>query len=299
MDEYGSAAILPAAFQRSGASKLLGLLIYVVMTPLIAVFGALLLSTPIHYLLVSFGVDEDDTGIGFLILLPIVLVAVIVLAVRDYRRRAFLKVIVDRDRIAIERSHKPLDVALAEISGIRLVWANFDIACILERSDKVSVRIPSDVAPLPAVKAPLEVALIPGLVADLDRRLREGQSVVVCESRLKAFSRIVGGLFTLPLSIRASIFMKLGLMRIRQGLLGMKGGFVVYSRGLSPRSGDERSLIPWHHLECVMRDEVGLVYRSRGGTEFAASQLAKNYWVVSEWVLGMESNGSVGGEDAL
>jgi len=280
-----SSTVLPATFQRKALSKATGCLAYILMIPLAAVFIALFLHFPIYYLLKKCGVPEEYAECTFPILLPIVTVGVVVWGTRDYRRRAALKVIIDRDGVVVDRATKVYSVSTAEVKGIHLVPTGSSVACILERADNSTMRLPPEIAPFSSVREPLEAALITRLVQDLDERMSRGQSLAVRESRLTAMRRILKGLFMILLAVRGIGFFRLGIRQIHQGWLWLKGGFALYGRGLCHPGGDERCLIPWDELECVRHDANGLVFRSPGGPTFAASPFAKNYWVAEVWIV--------------
>src|SRR5262245_18928362 len=88
---------LPAVFRRDAVSKAAGLLVYVLATPFVALFLALFLSLPAIYLLGLIGVDEVRARYAFPVLLCPSVVLVIAWAVREYRQRAAVEVVVDRD----------------------------------------------------------------------------------------------------------------------------------------------------------------------------------------------------------
>ncbi|MCP4376513.1 MAG: hypothetical protein GY794_10120 [bacterium] len=289
----GSMDILPATFQRAGSNKLFGLLVYILWIPTIVVVLGWILLMIVVRLLTALDMGANFSMAVIIILLLMLLVGVIIFGVRHYRRRAFIKIVIDRDRIVINRGRKPLEILLTEIQGICLGRFGSDAACILDRLNGKPVCLPPNIAPFSAVEPALNETVIPHLLMELNERLENGQPVVVCESHLKAFLRMVGGLCTilvstLTLSQRGSFGS--GFMRVRCGWIGMRGGFILYRGGLSPRSGDERSLVPWEDLKCIRCDMRGLVYRSVKGETFAASPVARNYVVVSAWLLDFERN---------
>ena len=92
---------IPATFRRAGTSRAVGCLVYSVVAPFVALFLALFISLPLGFALEAIGISTDRGGRPFVILLPIVSVAVAVWGYRDYQSRAGLAVVIDRDRVTV------------------------------------------------------------------------------------------------------------------------------------------------------------------------------------------------------
>jgi hypothetical protein len=283
----GSRAVLPTSFQRDVGSKAAGCLVYALVAPMLAFVVALILSFPVSYLLTSLGVSEERAKYAFPILLPAIAVGACAQGAREYRQRAAQSVLIDWERIVIGRGTRARTVAFSDVTRVRVVPGRLAMTCVLEGSFGKPLPLPADLAPFSLVREALEAALIPRLSRELDERLRNGESVAIRESRPGAILRIVRGLGVVLLSVTLkgkSAVLSHGLLLVRHGWLGRRGGFVVRWQGLCPRSGDERDLVPWDELERLRHDQVGLVFRSRGGQIFAASPYAADYFVCSAWL---------------
>ena len=282
-----SRPVLPASFQRDVGSKAAGCLVYALVAPMLAIVVALIVSFPVSYLLTSLGVSEERAKYAFPILLPVVAVVVCAQGVREYRQRAAQSVLIDWEGIVIGRGTKARTVAFSDVAIVRVVPGPRAMACVLEGRFGKPLRLPADLAPFSVLKGPLDAALIPRLSRKLDERLRNGESVAVSESRSGAILRIFRGLGVILLSVilkGKSAVLSHGVLLVRQGWLGRHGGFVVRRQGLCPGSGDQRDLVPWDELERLRHDQVGLVFRSRGGEIFAASPYAEDYCVCAAWL---------------
>ncbi len=141
-----------------------------------AVF-VLAIALPIMYGLEAVGVPHERSGAAFVVLLPLVGLGVAAWGYRDYRRRAALEVVIDRDRIALRVDSRQVDLLPADVASIRLdpTWTGF--ACILIRTTGKSVRLPPEIAPLAEARDALDVTLIPDLVRRLDERITRGDAV--------------------------------------------------------------------------------------------------------------------------
>ena len=166
---------IPARYQRAGSSKIVGCLVYLAVAPFVALFLALFLAVPIMYALEALGLSRDRASAPFLVLLPLTGVGVAAWAYRDYRRRAALEVVIDRDRVTIGKDSRRTVLRFEDVVSIRLVPARANIACVLvPRSGRV-LRLPPEIAPFALVHEALEVTLIPEMVRRLDERIARGE----------------------------------------------------------------------------------------------------------------------------
>src|SRR5437868_254583 len=93
---------LPATFGRTGGSKAVGCLVYVVVTPFVAIFLALFLTLPIQLALQASVISEETAGHIFFFIFIVIGLATLRWAIRDYRRRADLTVTIGWDRIVVQ-----------------------------------------------------------------------------------------------------------------------------------------------------------------------------------------------------
>ena len=285
---------LPATFGRTGGSKAAGCLVYMVSTPFVAIFLALFLTLPIQLALRA-GVISDETAKYIVLFVFIVSgLATLMWVIRDYRRRADFKVIIGWDRIVVQLGSRGDELPFPEVKSIRLVPAGLDLACVLVRQRGRSLRLSPEVAPFSLVRDALDETLIPELVLRLDRRLAAGERVTIRDGLLRSTLVIAGGLLRAltsvimmvnPLGIPLAIVrFQYGILMMRQGWLGTRGGFVLDNRGLHPRSDGDSEPIPWDQLERIQADAVGLVLGSAGGRTFGVSALAEDHWPVLRWI---------------
>ena len=147
---------IPARYQRAGSSKIVGCLVYLVVTPFVALFLALFLAVPLMFALEALGLSRDRASAPFPVLLPLFGLGVAVWGYRDYRQRATLEVVIDRDQVTIGIDSRRTVLRFDDVVSIRLVPTRVDFACILvPRSGRV-VRLPSEIAPFSLVREPLE-----------------------------------------------------------------------------------------------------------------------------------------------
>ena len=92
---------IPAIYRRDAISKATGCLVYLVAAPFVALMLALFVSVPLMVVLESFGMARERASTPFLVLLPLFLLGVAVWGFLDYRRRANLEVVIDRDHVGI------------------------------------------------------------------------------------------------------------------------------------------------------------------------------------------------------
>src|SRR5262245_31222353 len=129
---------IPARYQRAGSSMAVGCLAYVVVTPFVALFLALFLAVPLVYVLEALGLARDRASAAFLVLLPLFGVGVATWGYRDYRRRAALEVVIDRDRVTIDMKSRRVVLRFEDVVSIRLIPTGIGFACVLvPRSGRV------------------------------------------------------------------------------------------------------------------------------------------------------------------
>jgi hypothetical protein len=184
----------------------------------------------------------------------------------------------------------------AKVMSIGLAPARLYLACVLVRQRGRPLRLSPEVAPFDLIRDALDETLIPELVQRLDRRLGAGELVAIRASLPRSLLAIAEGLsqclssvililnpLRMPLAI--AVFRN-GILVMRQGWLGIRGGFTMSDRGLCPRSNGDVDPIPWGRLERIHASEVGLVVRSRGrgGLTFGVSGLAEDFWPALRWI---------------
>jgi len=91
----------PATYRRDASSKALGCLVYTVVAPFVAVFLWLFVSLPLAFGLRALGGNPAQEKGLILGSLAVVAAGVIAWGVRDYRRRAAVEVVLDRDRVVV------------------------------------------------------------------------------------------------------------------------------------------------------------------------------------------------------
>jgi hypothetical protein len=285
---------IPARYQRAGSSKIVGCLVYLVVAPFVALFLALFLAVPIMLVLEALGLSRDRASTPFLVLQPLFGVGVAAWGYRDYRRRAALEVVIDRDRVAMGIDSRRTVLRFEDVVSIRLVPTRIDFACVLvPRSGRV-LRLPPEIAGFALVRESLEVTLIPEMVRQLDERIARGETVTfrVPSGRLfgtmsRGFGALIlGGLFMvnpwrIPLGI---LVMRHAIMVIRQAWLGIRGGLVMDREGLRRFSDASATPASWDRLEWIRSDPIGLVLRSTEGQIFALSALTDDFWPALRWI---------------
>lgn len=287
-------ANLPASFERTGGSKAVGCLVYAVSTPFVALFLAIFLLGPIQLALQACDAREYISKLVTFAVYFLVGLGTMVWAVRDYRRRADYKVTIQWDRIVVQLGSRRVDLPFAEVASIRLVPAGLNFSCVLLRQRGTSLRLSPEVAPFNLVRDALEETLISELVRRLDHEVGAGELVAIRENIPRSLLAIAGGLFRVLIWVvlilnplrrpLALAFRRCGILMIRQGWLGLRGGFVLNDRGLCPRSNGEREPIPWDRLDRIHMGDVGLILRSRSGHTFGVSALSENFWPVLRWI---------------
>ncbi len=164
---------IPAVYRRESASKLVGCLVYLVVAPFVALILALFIAVPLMFGLEALGVSgsKDLGGLAFVVLLPLMGVGVAIWGYRDYRRRASLEVVIDRDRVTIRRGRAEQVLLFEDVISVRLVPTPEDFACVLGRRSGGRVQLPLEVAWFTMVRGALEITLIRQMVSRLDDRI--------------------------------------------------------------------------------------------------------------------------------
>src|SRR5271165_4596640 len=162
---------IPATFRRPGSSRAVGCLVYSVVAPFVSLFLALFISLPVGFALEALGLSKTGGNLSFVILLPIIAVAVVAWGYRDYRNRAALEVIVDRRCVSIGVGSNQRVLNFADVDSIRVATTRHGFACVLIPRSGRSLRLPPEIAPFEMAREPLDETLIPLLVQRLDSRL--------------------------------------------------------------------------------------------------------------------------------
>jgi hypothetical protein len=287
------ATLIPTVLRRPGSSKIVGCLVYLVVAPFVALSLALFVAVPLMLVLESLGLSRDSATAPFLVLLPLFGVGVAVWGYRDYRRRAALAVVIDRDQVTIEVDGRRTVVRFEDVVSIRLAPARLDFTCALVTSGRV-VRLPPEVAPFAKVREPLDLTLIPELVRRLDQRIARGEAVTIRASAARlavAMCRAFGALVLGVLSLANPWWFLMGILVVRhatvvlrQSWLGLRGGLIIERGGLRHPSDASPIPTPWDRLERVRSDPIGLVLRSTEGQVFALPPLADDFWPALRWI---------------
>ncbi len=229
-----------------------------------------------------------------MILLPIVAVGVMVWGYRDYRSRAALEVVINRDRVTVGVNSNQRALNFADVDSIRIASTRYGFACVLIPRFGRSLRLPPEIAPFALSFAPLDETLIPLLVQRLDARINRGE---VVELRMPAGRVLVmtfraPGILVLGCLMLINPWMFLVGLRvvghattlIHQLWLGFRGGFLMNRQGLRGLKPATAEFTPWDHLERDQHDTVGLVVRSTEGKSFILSSLTDNSWPATRWI---------------
>jgi len=186
------------------------------------------------------------------------------------------------------------------VDSIRLVGTGERMGCVLGRVGGGSIRLPPDLAPYSLVRGLLEPTLIDRLRRELDDRLRAGEVVAIREQALGGLGRIVkgsglllGSLYVI-LTLRPWLGVPLfrgALILMKQGWIGLGGGFELEARGVRGRSA---GLIDWADLDPAEPGEIGLILRARDGRTVSASPYAENYWPARSWLAARKPPGAAG-----
>ena len=285
---------IPARFRRVGSSKFIGCLVYLIVAPLVALCLALFLSVPIMLALEAIGMSRDRASAPFLILLPLFIVGVAVWGYRDFRRRAALEVVIDRDQVTVVIDSRRSVLRFEDVVSIRLVPTRIDFACaLLSRSGRVR-RIPPEIAPFALVGDALDATLIPELVRKMDDRIASGEALSLRISNARflfTISRAAGALLlgVLMLVNPWTILMGILVVRhatlvIRQSWVGTRGGLVVEREGLLRFVDTGTTPVSWDRLTRISSDPIGLVLRSTDGQFFTLSALTDDFLPALRWI---------------
>ncbi|WP_406698031.1 hypothetical protein V5E97_04175 [Singulisphaera sp. Ch08] len=285
---------IPARYQRTGSSKIVGCLVYLVVTPFVALFLALFLAVPLMYSLETLGLSRDRASAPFLVLLPLIGVGVVAWSYRDYRRRAALEVVIDRDRVTIGKDSRRTVLRFEDVVSTRLVPTRIDFACVLVSRSGQALRLPAEIAPFSLVREPLEVTLIPEMVRRLDERIARGEAVTLRIPSARILVMMCRGFGALLMSVlmlvnpwripMGLLVMRHAITVIRQSWLGIRGGLIIDREGLRHFSDAPATPMSWDRLERIRSDPIGLVLRSRERQVFALSSLTDDFWPALRWI---------------
>ncbi len=288
------ASPLPAIYRREAGSKLVGCLVYVVAAPFVALMLALFVSLPLMLVLEGLGMSHERASIPFPVLLPLIGVGVAIWGYRDYRRRAALEVVIDRDGVTINVDARRSLVPFEEVASIRLVPTRDDYACILVTRAGRAVKIPPEVAPLHRIHEPLDATLIPEMMRGLDERIARGEAVTLGIPATRLVITMFRAILILPLAtlmlIRFSTHrMGVQMVRhswilVRQAWMGFRGGLIIERAGPRPASDPSVLPIPWDQLDLIQTGPIGLVLRSKEGRVLSLSSLADDFWPALRWI---------------
>lgn len=286
-------------FRRPVGSKLGRL----VITTLWALLAILVLTAALFGLfwglLWAAGLGGDAEILVLSVVLPIVSVGVIALAIHDYQHRAEIVVTVYPDCVTIQQAGKAYAVRFEAVRDVRLEPWGLDAACVLVLSSGQSVRLPPEAAPFSQVQAVLESVLVTRLADELADRLANGETILVSENRLRAWTRIayaagimlLGILWMLTLQgVKAGIgILVLAMNQARRGWRGTRTAWEASRQGIRPANRTAPLVCPsqdhhWFQLESAQVDSAGLVMRFTDGRTLTASPFATNYWPLAVWL---------------
>jgi hypothetical protein len=265
-----------------------------VVAPVVALSLALFLAVPLLFALEALGLSRDRASSPFLVLLPLIGVGVAGWGYRDYRRRAALEVVIDRDRVTIGVDSRRTVLRFEDVLSIRLVPTRIDFACVLvPRSGRV-MRLPPEIAPFALVREPLEVTLIPEMVRRLGERIARGEAVTLRIPPARLLVTMSRGFGALLISVCLLVnpwrilvwvlVVRHAITVIRQSWLGIRGGLIIEREGLRRFSDAPATPTAWDHLERIRSDPVGLVLQSSEGQVLALSSLTDDFWPASRWI---------------
>lgn len=279
----------PVRFVRTGGSKLIGCLVYLVVVLALGTFlGAM------GAALAVWGAESAKLSETLQIVAGcaagLALFAFVAwFAWRDFRRRAYAEVVVSADGLAVNGA----ELAFADVASVFLRFEGWSPTIELEAGDGRRRRLPSDIAPFEQIEPLLVQRLLPRMLERVEREFAAGRTVPLRESGARAVGRIFYGLFLilvsplLMLSIRhlgkGLDAFRLGVARIRQGWRGRTGGFTLTADGVLP-AGEEARSIPWRELTAESLDGHGVTLVSMEGPRMSASLFAENFWPLSRLI---------------
>jgi hypothetical protein len=248
---------------------------------------ALFASIPVMLVLAAFGVPWERANGFFLLMVPVFGLGMGVWGYHEYQRGAGLEVIIERDRVTVGTNGRKRVLRFEDVNYIRLVPAGSELACILIPRSGRALRLPPEIVPFDIIRDALAISVIFQLLGRMDERLARGETVDLRISRIRlavTTSRALGALLSgaamllNPLCFSLGLhFLRYGKLLIQQSLMGIRGGLVLERHGLRSPSKRNRAVIPWHLLELVQTDSIGLVLRSKERHRFALSALTDNY----------------------
>lgn len=282
------------AYRRAESSKAVGCLVYLVVTPFVALSLSLLIAVPLIFVLQGLGVSERFAPIAFPILLIPISLGAIAWGFHEYRGRAAAEVLIYQDGVLAQVGRARRALAFDDVETVRLDPAGLDMACTLIPRTGRALRLPPDIAPYSIVSRPLSNSLIAVLARRLGNRFDAGESVTVRERLPRALRHLARGvagvvagcllILTLLHAIRGIAVVRNGVWLVRQGLVGVTGGVLVDSHGLRHLREEAGARITWDRLTLVHVDELGFLVRSDEGRTFVASPFAEGYLAASAWI---------------
>jgi hypothetical protein len=213
---------------------------------------------------------------------------------REYRGRASAEVAIHRDGVVARVGGSRKVFAWADVQGVRFAPTGLDLSCILVLKAGGSFRLPPEVAPCSVAAAALEWTLVRGLARRLGRRIDAGGSIEVREAGVRSAFIIARGLIVIAVGVvlvlslryarRGAFAVHHGVMLVRQGRDGTRGGFIADAEGVRPLKGDVRDSIPWARVALIQADLSGIVLRSDDGRSIVASPFAEGFWPAAHWI---------------
>jgi hypothetical protein len=248
----------------------------------------------LFYVFERLGWSREQAGSAFVVLLPLMGLAVVSWGYHDYRRRAALEVVIDLDRVEVGIASRHQVLRHDDVVSIRLVPTRMDFACVLIPRSGRALGLPPEIAPFMLAREPLESTLIRELVRRLDERISGGESVALHISTrqlIVMINRALAALLVSAAFLANPWRIPMGIIIFRHAILIMwkswratRGGVVIERDGLRRFSRSTSAFTPWTALEQTEAGPFGLELRSSDGEEFVLSSLADDFWPALRWL---------------
>lgn len=284
-----------AEFRRDAGSKAVGCLVYLVITPFIAIYLAVLPSLVLRLAFRELGLSEQLVDFSFPFLLVLTSLVTALWAIREYRGRASTEIAVYRDGLVATIGGVRRVVDFAEVSAVRLDPAGMDLACTLVTKSGRKLRLPPDVAPCSVARGALEATVIRTLARRVGERIDAGESAEVVEDGKRSTFIIGRGLMMVAVGVllvlslrharRGVGLARFGVLIVSLGRIGLRGGIALRSDGVRRLGAASPEWIGWEALEFVQADPfLGIGFRLKDGRSVVASPFADGCWPAAAWL---------------
>ncbi|MDA1013413.1 MAG: hypothetical protein O3A00_03045 [Planctomycetota bacterium] len=265
-------------FRRSGPSRFVGFLTYLLIAPTLTVALSLIWMLAVHGLGAAMGWDENvamGVGLGGL---PFVAFGSRWLTWREYRQRASAGIRIGADRIDSNLSGATFSVIFDEIDQVAITGVRrhrrFQISTKSGRRvclPPIGFPVFDDVVPV------LQQRLIPRMVRQIEEQLYSGESLTF---RVTWSHRVRLAVLACTLCVTSFGDARAWWSRFR---LGRQHGLRVTAAGLT-RLCDERS-VGWAEASLLRIDETGITLHDAVGFEFSLPSSQQNYWPLTAYAL--------------